>query len=62
MMNGHLNISILKVYYLDELTLICINKTFWLKLFQQQCKKSLNERRYKKSFQYIQKREYGICC
>lgn len=59
MMNGHLNISILKVYYLDSLTLICINKTFWLKFFQQQCRKNLKGRRYKKTFQYIYNREYG---
>ena len=39
MINGHLNICILKVYYSDGLTLVCINKTFWFKFFQQQCRK-----------------------
>ncbi len=61
MMNGHLTIAILKVYYLDRLTLVCINKTFWLKFFQHQCRKNLKKRRHKKTFHYIKKREYGIC-
>ncbi len=61
MMNGHINIAILKVYYLDRFSLVCINKTFWFKFFQKQCRKNLRERRYKKTFKNIQQREYGLC-
>ena len=44
MMDGNINIAILKVYYLDSLTLVCVNKTFWFKLFQQQCRKKLKRK------------------
>ena len=59
MLNGHITIAILKVYYLDGFTMVCVNKTFWLKCFQHECRKHLNNTRYKKTFQYLQRREYG---
>ena len=59
MLNGHISIAILKVYYLDGLTMVCVNKTFWLKYFQQQCRKHLNNSRHKKTLRFLQCREYG---